>query len=82
MKKTKKEVVINVIETVDGAIISNRLFIGSKAKEKAEAIFTACVAEHEIALKKVDLEAMLDDGIYDDGCGYVVMISWPEVDKS
>lgn len=69
---------INVIETVDGAINSNRLF---KDKKKAEACFAACVREHEDNAGLDFIDSCLDDGIYDDECGYVVMISHPEIIK-
>ncbi len=69
---------INVIETVDGAIISNRLF--TDKTQEAEALFIKCINEHEQSpITTEEAEAYMDDGIYDDSCGYCVMLSHPEV---
>ncbi len=74
---------VNVIESVDGNILSVRSFsdaanVRSKSNKRAERLFVKLVKEHNKMkgpkFSKEDFEAMLDDGVYDDECGYQLFL--------
>jgi len=75
---------VNVVETVDGKINSIRSFPESPEGNKAaERLFRRLHKEHNDPdgttgverPTRAEFRAMLDDGIYDDECGYNLMIA-------
>lgn len=83
-KKSPKVATVNVVETLDGKIASIRSFTESPEGNKAaEDLFRHLHKEHndpdgttDVARPtREDFRAMLDDGIYDDDCGYNLIVT-------
>ena len=68
---------LTVIEQAEGLIISNKLFMGDDAVERAEKHFKYVVRENTQAHDD-DISDHLDNGYCEEG-GWMVSISWPEI---
>lgn len=76
---------VNVIETIDGTPQSLRAFTDNKkGNKRAENLFVRLVKEHNAfgqgsgagpTFSKEEFSAMLDDGVYDDECGYQLFLT-------
>ena len=73
--------IINVVETVNGTVLSIESFVikdeENKAEvvQKAEELFTAKALEN--GAKQEDMETHIEDGYYEnDGFSYVVNLVW------
>jgi hypothetical protein len=71
---------VNVIETVDGVPQSLRSFIDNpEGNARAEKLFKRLVKEHNKEggpkFSDEDFTDMMDDGVYDDDCGYCLFIT-------
>jgi hypothetical protein len=71
---------VNVIETVDGVPQSLRSFSDNKeGNRRAEKRFKSLVREHNAMdgpkFSDEDFDDMLDDGVYDDDCGYCLFLT-------
>ena len=70
---------VNVIETVDGRVIGMKSFMDSPAGNySAEVHFKHLMQEHVkgvIVWAQDVLDATVEDGIYDDECGYQLVIT-------
>jgi len=73
--------IINVIETVNGTVLSIESFVveeeqlSNEVVEKAEELFTAKALEN--GAKPDDIETHIEDGYYENnGFSYVVNLVW------
>lgn len=79
----KKPQVINVIEIINGVSNPPKSFVitdekeTDKVVEQAEKLFVKLAIEN--GMPKEDSEAALEDGNFDDGNGYEVILNWSEV---
>lgn len=75
---------INIIETVDDAVIGSRLFLGEHdtivplAEEHFLALCKENNPEFDEENDKEDIECILEDGYYSSG-NYSVFLNWPDV---
>lgn len=81
-RKAVKLHTVNVIEICNDEFQSIRSFSDSKeGNKRAEKLFKRLVREHNpksqgaIQHSDEDLDAMIDDGVYDDDCGYQLLIT-------
>ena len=71
---------VNVIESIDDVPFSLRAFTdNTKGNDLAEKTFVRLVKEHNETegpkFSDEDFSAMMDDGVYDDECGYQLFIT-------
>lgn len=70
---------VNVVETVNEMPISLRSFVDNPlGNERAEAFFKRLVKEHNKEngpkFSEDDFDDMIEDGVYDDDCGYILYL--------
>ncbi len=79
MKNKIKLHTVNVVEVVNDAPFSLRAFADNpKGNHRAEKMFAGLVMEHNaddgVIPSSDDLDKMIEDGVYDDECGYQLFL--------